>query len=259
MASGRLTREDRQKRILQLARANGSVRINALAETFDVTSETARRDLDELSSNGLLLRTYGGAAALSLTREPQVWDRQRKHVREREAIGRYAAGLVDPGEAIFVDCGSTTTCLARGLAARAIDVTVITNCIPVAMELGPVPEARVMLCPGDYVAREGGVYGEAALDFVQRFTVDKTFIGAGGLTSEGATDADSRSIWIKRAMLRRGRRAILLVDSSKFGLHQLELVGPLSELDDIVSDEHPPSQLQSAIANADTAFHRALP
>lgn len=257
MNAKRLARDERHKRILHIARTQGSVRINALAETFGVTPETARRDLDELCGLALLHRTYGGAAALSLTHEPQVWERQRSRVEERRCIGRYAAGLVDPGDAILVDCGSTTTFFARAVAAHAIEATVVTNCIPVASELGSAEEVRVILCPGDYVAREGGVYGSAALDFIQRHTVDKAFIGAGGLTVEGPTDADTRGVWIKRAMLERSRRIILLVDSSKFDLHQFELVAPLSRINDVISDRPPPTPLADALAKHGIEFHDA--
>ncbi|MBS1269452.1 MAG: Glycerol-3-phosphate regulon repressor [Gammaproteobacteria bacterium] len=257
MGTTRLTREERQKRILQIARARGSVRVNALAETFDVTGETMRRDLDGLCERGLLHRTYGGAAALSLTHEPQVWDRQRSRVNERQRIGQYAADLVDPGDAIFVDCGSTTTFFARALAARAIKVTVVTNCIPAASELGPAEEARVILCPGEYVAGEGGVYGPETIEFITRYTVDKTFIGSGGLTVEGPTDADTRSVWIKRAMLERSERALLLVDSSKFDLHQFEVIGPLSRFSDVVSDRAPRAGLINALKKDGVGLHEA--
>lgn len=233
------------------------MRINALAETFDVTPETTRRDLDELCDRGLLHRTYGGAAALSLTHEPRVSERQRSRVAERQRIGRCAAELVDPGDAIFVDCGSTTTYFARALAARAIEVTVVTNCLAVALELGAADEARVILCPGDYMAREGGVYGAATLEFIRRHTADKAFIGAGGLTIEGPSDADPGGVWVKRAMIERGRRVLLLVDSSKFNLHQFELIAPLNNLDDVVSEKAPEGPLADALARQEIEFHDA--
>lgn len=256
-AGQRLSREQRRKRIIQMARGQGSVRINALAETFGVAAETMRRDLDELSEQGLLHRTYGGAALLSLTHEPQLWERQRSRVEERRLIGQYAAALVEPGDAVLVDCGSTTTFFARALAARAIDATLVTNCIPVALELGAAEQVRVILCPGDYVAREGGVYGAATLDFIRRYTVDKVFIGAGGLTVEGPTDADTRGVWVKRAMLERSRQALLLADHSKFELHQFEVVAPLDRISDVISDRPPPKELAKALGRAGVEFHDA--
>lgn len=258
MAEGRrITREQRRKRIVQMARSQGSVRINALAETFGVAAETTRRDLDELCKQGLLHRTYGGAAALSLTHEPRMWERQRSRVQERRLIGAYAAAMVDPGDAVLVDCGSTTTYFARSLAARSIDATLVTNCIPVASELGAAEQVRVILCPGDYVAREGGVYGSATLDFIRRYTVDKAFIGAGGLTVDGPTDADTRGVWVKRVMLERSRRAFLLVDHGKFDLHQFELVAPLDWISDVISDRPPPHKLKKALKEAGVEFHNA--
>ena len=291
MSEERPSREQRQKRILHLARTQGAVRINALAEAFDVTGETIRRDLDELAERGLVQRTYGGATAQSLTLEPQVWERARTRVAERglvqrtyggataqshtlepqvwerartrvaerERIGRHAAGLIDPGDAVFVDCGSTTAVFARALAARAIALTAVTNCIPVASALGAVGELRVVLCPGDYVAREGGVYGSNTVDFLRRFTVDKAFIGAGGLTVEGPGDADTRGVWVKRTMLMRARRKVLLVDSSKFGLTQFETICPLADLDDVVTDARPDAPLRNALAEAGVRLHVTQP
>ena len=259
MNEDRPNREHRQKQILHLARTQGAVRINALAEAFDVTGETIRRDLDELAERGLVQRTYGGATAQSLTLEPQVWERARTRVDERERIGRHAAGLIDPGDAVFVDCGSTTAVFARALAARAIALTAVTNCIPVASALGAVGELRVVLCPGDYVAREGGVYGSNTVDFLRRFTADKAFIGAGGLTVEGPSDADTRGVWVKRTMLMRARRKVLLVDSSKFGLTQFETICPLADLDDVVTDAAPETSLGNALREAGVRLHVTQP
>lgn len=257
MSEGRPSREQRQGEILHLARTQGPVRINALAEAFDVTPETIRRDLDELAEQGKVQRTYGGAAAQSLTLEPQVWERARTRVGERERIARHAAGLVEPGDALFIDCGSTTAFFARALAARNVAVTAVTNCIPVASALAAVEAAHVMLCPGDFVAREGGVYGSDAVDFLHRFSVDRAFIGAGGLIAEGPGDADTRSVRIKRAMLRRARRTVLLIDSSKFGLRQFETITALADLHEIVCDAPPPPPLAEALAEAGVRLHVA--
>lgn len=253
----RLGRERRQKEILYLARTQGVVRINVLAEEFNVTSETIRRDLDELAQCGLVQRTYGGATPQSLTLEPQVWERERIRVAERERIGRHAAGLIEPGDAVFIDCGSTTAFFAHALVARAIPLTAVTNSIAVASALGTLAQVRVVLCGGDYVPREGGIYGANAIEFLQRFTCDKAFIGAGGLTSEGPSDADTRGVWVKRTMLRRARHGVLLVDSTKFELTQFETICALGDLDDVVSDAPPQPPLRSALAKADVQLHVA--
>ena len=129
------------------------MRIATLAKAFDVTTETARRDLDELAESGALKRTYGGGASRSLIDEPGIGVRSRTHAvgaRPHRALRRPA--LVEPGDALMIDCGSTTRLFAQALAARELHLTVVTNCLPVARALGANPHCRTILCPGDYVA-----------------------------------------------------------------------------------------------------------
>jgi DeoR/GlpR family transcriptional regulator of sugar metabolism len=167
----------------------------------------------------------------------------------RARIAAAAAALVDPGDALMIDAGSTTSLFAAALAARNLHLTVVTNCIPVAAALG-ASNCRVILCPGDYVAREAGVFGTEAVAFLRRFQANKTFIGAGGLSADGMTDADSAGCAVKRTMLERADRALLLADSSKFDVVQFERIAALSALDDLVTDVAPPRRLASAARSA---------
>ena len=114
-AKARLTRESRQAQVLALLRREGTVRIATLAKAFDVTTETARRDLDQLARSGALNRTYGGGASRSLTDEPGIGIRGRAHAAERSRIGVAAASMVDDGDAVMIDCGSTTALFANAL------------------------------------------------------------------------------------------------------------------------------------------------
>ncbi len=197
----RLTQQERHAQIAALLRHEGTVRIATLAKAFDVTTETVRRDLDELAESGALNRTYGGGASRSLIDEPGIGVRGRSHAAERGRIARAAAQMVEQGDVLMIDGGSTTRAFAQMLAARELRLTVVTNCLPVAKALGANPQARTILCCGDYVAAEDGVYGAEATDFIRRFKANKAFIGAGGVTPEGVTDADSLGCSIKRAMI----------------------------------------------------------
>lgn len=248
----RLTQQERHAQIVALVQREGTVRIATLADLFDVTTETARRDLDDLAQAGALNRTYGGGASRSLTEEPGIGERGREHAAERARVGAAAAALVDNGDALMVDCGSTTALFAHALAARGLRLTVLTNCLLVARALGASAACRVMLCPGEYVMREGGVFGADTLDFVRRFKADKAFIGAGGVTVDGVMDADSASCAVKRAMMGRAGRTLLVADSSKFELAQFERVCALSEVDDFVTDTRPPKALAAALKRAGT-------
>jgi DeoR/GlpR family transcriptional regulator of sugar metabolism len=226
------------------------VRIATLAKVFGVTTETARRDLDELAQGGALKRTYGGGASRSLTDEPGIGIRSRAHAAERGLIGAAAAGMVEPGDALMIDCGSTTSLFANALAARNLHLTVVTNCLPVARALGTATHCRLILCCGDYVPREGGAFGADAIEFIRRFKANKAFIGAGGLSADGVTDADSLSCAIKRAMMERSDRTILLLDSSKYDLVQFERVCALSDIDELVSEAAPPKKLAAGLKGA---------
>ncbi len=255
----RLTQQQRHAQLLALLRREGTVRIAMLAKVFDVTTETARRDLDELAQSGALKRTYGGGASRSLIDEPGIGVRSRAHAAERGLIGAAAANMVDSGDALMIDCGSTTSLFANALAARELHLTVLTNCLPVARALGTNALCRVILCPGDYVPREGGTFGADTLEFIRRFKANKAFIGAGGLTPDGVTDADSRSCSIKRAMMERADRTMLLLDSSKYDLVQFERVCALPDIDELVSDTTPPKKLAAGLKRAGVRVTLAKP
>ncbi len=249
----RLSQQERHAQILALLRRDGVVRIATLARTFDVTTETARRDLDELAEAGELHRTYGGGASRSLIDEPGIGLRGLVHPEERTRIAAAAAAMVEDGDALMIDAGSTTSLFAAALAARNPHLTVVTNCLPVASALGVAERCRVILCPGDYVAREGGVFGTEAAAFLRRFQANKAFVGAGGLNPDGVTDADSAGCAIKRAMIERSDRALLLADSSKFDAVQFERVAPLDDFDDLVTESAPPRRLAAALRRAKVA------
>jgi DeoR/GlpR family transcriptional regulator of sugar metabolism len=246
----RLTQEERHAQILALVRREGIVRVATLAKAFSVTTETARRDLDELAESGAIKRTYGGGAGRSLTDEPGIGERGRAHAAERGRIAAAAAALIEPGDALMIDCGSTTSQFAHALAARNLHLTVLTNCLPVATALGSAGNCRLMLCAGDYVQREGGTFGPDALEFIRRFKANRAVIGAGGLTPDGLTDADSAGCAIKRVMIEQAEQTTLLIDSSKFDLVQFERVCALGEIDELVCEVAPPKQIAAGLKRA---------
>lgn len=221
-----------------------------LADLFAVTAETARRDLDELARAGAIERTYGGGASRSLTGEPEVGERARRFAAQRARIGAAAALLVQTGDTLMIDSGSTTGLFAHALAARDVPLTVLTNCLLVARALGANPRCRVMLAPGDYVIREGGVYGSETVQYVGRFRAQRAVIGASGLSEDGVADADSASCAVKRAMIARAERTTLLIDSAKFGHAQFERVCALDDVDEVVCDAPPPRTLSTALRRA---------
>ena len=240
--------------MLALLRRDGIVRIADLARAFDVTTETVRRDLDELAQGGALQRTYGGGASRSLTDEPGIGVRGLVHAQQRTRIASAAAALVEAGDALMIDAGSTTSLFAGALAARNLHLTVVTNCLPVAHALAATEQCRVILCPGDYAPREAGVFGPETVAFLRRFHANKAFIGAGGVNADAITDADSAACAVKRTMLELADRAWLLVDSSKFDVVQFEVVAPLSAVDGVVTETKPARRLANRMHQAGVAL-----
>lgn len=247
-------KQARHERIIALLRANPTVRIAELAREYDVSTETVRRDLDELGRLGAVNRTYGGAARSSMGHEAAVNERLQDHVDERERIALHASGLVESGDLLMIDGGSTTIHLARQLAARSCHVTVITNSLGVAAALGQDPSSKIVLCPGDYHPYEGIVTGTETNAFLERFFVDKTFIGASGLTEAGPSEVQSTAAWVKRRMLQHAKGKYLLLDSSKFNSLRHELVCPLGEIDELITDRRPGGRLRSALVEAAVAI-----
>lgn len=255
LTDGAPAKDQRHRRILAALATDPTVRISALATEFGVSAETVRRDVEELSRQGAVRRTYGGASVVAAGLQPALSSRETRAVAERARIGAAAAAMVEPGDVVMLDAGSTTGALARALAARDIAATVLTNSLPAAQALAAAPggTVRVILCPGDVSAGEQGVYGPEAASFLGRFHADLAFIGASGLTEEGPSDVETRAAWVKRAMLGRAARRLLLADAEKFGRAVFERVCPLAELTDLVTDAPPAGTLAEALAGAAVA------
>ncbi len=243
--SGRLDRDERHRRIIAELKSNPIVRISHLAEAFKVSTETVRRDIDDLSSRGLVERTYGGAAA-PMGREPNIHERTAAMVSERQRIAAVAIQAIVPGDVVMIDSGATTHHLAQKIAAERIEATIITNGLDIAEAVGVSDRVKVILCPGAYSAHEKGVYGQDTCEFLERFHANVAFTSAGGITEGGVTDVDSNACWVKRSMFRRAERRIFMVDHTKFGIRLLEIVMPLRGLTDLVTDRPLPKGLAEA-------------
>lgn len=255
----RLSQLQRRERIVAELHISPTIRASEIAAKLGVHTETVRRDLKHLDRNGLLNRTYGGAAVAPLAFEPSLAERDRILVSERRRIGECAAGLIEPGDVLMIDAGSTTIHFSRQLAARGRDLTVITNSYGVATVLARNATIRVLVCPGEYDGKQGGVSGPDTIAYLTRFHANKTLIGAGGLGVEGPSEFDPNFAAVKRAMLERAHRKVLLVDHSKFNRTMLDLICPLADLSDIVVDSAPGGDLGMALDLGGVTVHAPPP
>lgn len=255
MEKSRLSKKERHALILTEVRRSASIRISRLALRLGVAGETIRRDLIELGDAGLLNRTYGGATISLVTSEPVIAERSQTMIEERARIGRGAAGLVEKGQIVMIDGGSTTYEVARSLSQLKRELTIITNSIGVASVTGANPTFRVILCPGTYDSREASVVGEDTVEFVRRYNADIAIIGASSLSVDGPSDMITGAAAVKRAMIARALSTALVVTNDKFGRNSLERVCGLGELSDIVTDREPQPALRAVIEAAGTGLH----
>ena len=253
----RLRKKERWERILREVEVRPHVRIADLATLFGVSTETVRRDVEALSEKGLISRSFGGAAAAPMGAQPPFGERNRSLVEERARIGRYACGLVEPGEVLMIDAGSTTHQMAVVMAATCRDLIVLTNSLAIAAALGQNATIEVIVCPGNLNGREAAVYGTETVDFLARYNADKTFIGASGVSATGITDANRDAVAIKRRMIARGRKSFLLADHSKLQRQFVAEIAPLADIEGFLTDQEPDETLRQALSRSGVVTHIA--
>jgi DeoR family transcriptional regulator, glycerol-3-phosphate regulon repressor len=256
MAAPRLSKQDRQARIVAELRATPSLRVNELAERLAVSTETVRRDLAELDKRGLIARTYGGAMR-PVAFEPGLAEREGLLVGERERIATAAVKLVKPNDILMIGGGATTLHFARRLAAERNHLTVITHALSIAVALATNPTHKVLMLPGQYDGREGLIHGPDTIDALQRYHANAAFLGASGLTPEGPNDADVGPGLIYGAMMRRASATVILADATKFDRPSLAVFGPWSPAVTLVSDRPPAGELAAALTASGTRFVHA--
>lgn len=229
--------EERKALILRLVQDKRKVTVAELVKRFGVTGATVRTDLRELEQASLLTRTHGGAIERTKTGfEPRFADRQVQNLAAKQRIARKALELIDDGDTILLDTGTTTLELARLLEARR-RLTVVTNDLLIALCLEEAGSVQTMFMGG--MIRPGfhcsvGVRGH---DVLAGLTVDKAFLGTNGLTPEkGATTPDIQQAETKKAMIAVARKVILLCDQTKLGRVSLAQFASIEQVDTLVVD-----------------------
>lgn len=233
----------RQQQILALARQAGTVLVDDLALRFDVTPQTIRKDLNELCDERMLSRTHGGAMLASGVENLAYESRRHIAAAEKVVIGQQAARLIPNNCSLFVNIGTTTEEVARALVHHE-GLLVITNNIHVATILMPCPKIDVILAGGVLRKSDGGIVGEAAVDFITQFKVDYAVIGVSAIDDDGAMlDFDYREVRVAKAIINNARKIMLAADATKFTRSAPVRVAHLSEVDVFVTDRRPPESI----------------
>lgn len=232
--------EERQQAMAQLVAEQGRLSVNALAEEYDVTTETVRRDLSSLERLGLVRRVHGGAVpgnTLTVI-ESGLVERDSANTAQKELIAHAAVDLLPPpGSTILLDAGSTTNRLAT-LLPRDHRLTVITHAVPIAARLAGSPQIELVLLPGRVRPTTQAAVGADTVTALSRLRADMVFLGTNGLTvGHGLSTPDRDEAATKRAMVASAHRVVVLADASKIGTECPLSFAALDEIDVLVTDD----------------------
>lgn len=241
----------RQQKILALAQSDGRVSVDDLAVRFGVTPQTIRKDLNDLCDMRQLVRVHGGAS-LPAGRENMEYEKRRLIAsREKEAIGREAGRIIPNDASLFINIGTTTEAVGGALINHS-QLMVITNNINVANALRLYPAIEVIIAGGVVRRSDGGIVGEAAVDFIKQFKVDYAVIGASAIDEDGALlDFDFREVKVAQAIIANARHVILVCDSTKFERTAPVRIGHISQVDSFIIDRCPSERVRGVCADAD--------
>jgi DeoR family transcriptional regulator, fructose operon transcriptional repressor len=240
----------RRQAILAELRQAKAVSAEELARRFGVSLETIRRDLRGLRDRGLLERVYGGALSVR-TAEGDFATRSILHATSKQAIARLAATLVEPGDTIVIDIGTTALEVARALP-EAFRGRVLTNSVPVAMALADRDEVELLLCGGQVRHGDAACFGSQAEAFFADFYADKAFLGSGGVHARaGLTDYHPPEVATRRTIIAHAAASYVLADSSKLGTIAVHRVCPLSRVTAVLTDSGADAEVTKALTSAD--------
>jgi DeoR family transcriptional regulator of aga operon len=249
--------ELRQDRIAEQIEAAGFARVTDLAERYGVSPVTVRSDLGALEAEGRVRRVRGGAVPTGVLRhEPTLEQAVRENQAQKTAIARYAASLVQPGQVVILDVGSTTTAIALELVARPAlhDVTVVTNGLNLALALEPASDRIDVLVTGGMVRpRQHSLVNPFAGLILEQTSAHIAFIGCNGVDAErGVTNLNFAEAEVKRAMIDAAREVVVVADGSKIGAVEAARICAVSDVDVVVTDGSAPEHAVAMLEQAGT-------
>lgn len=227
----------RRESILQQLTRKGAVQVTDLVQEFGVSAVTIRNDLSALEAQGLASRSHGGAT-LTRTPPPEQSIRQKDAINQeqKDRIGALAATLVQEGDNIIIDSGTTTISLARHLR-EASNVTVMTNGLNIAWELADTPGVELILTGGLLRKQSLSIQGSQAEATLQAYNFDKLFLGVDGFDLQfGVTTHHEAEASLNHKMVERAKKIIVLTDASKFGRVSLHRIVQLDRVHTVITD-----------------------
>jgi DeoR/GlpR family transcriptional regulator of sugar metabolism len=234
--------EERRMRITDHLKEAEFASLEELSDRLGVSVSTVRRDVTALESGGRIRRTHGGARwQPGRSDEFAFTVRNSQSIKEKEAIARACAELIQPGWTVILDAGSTVYQVARHLESKAPQI--ITNSLPVANLFSSAPNAEVVVSGGVIYPRLGVLVGPLAVQAFARAHADVAIMSASGLTAEGIFNSHSLLIDMQQAMIQSSEKVIFCLDHTKFDRRSLFFLTDLGNLDCVVTDWLAPESL----------------
>lgn len=225
---------DRQSKLVKLVNQYQKIEVSKLSELLGVSQVTIRKDLDFLEEEGLLAREHGYALIKNAN---DINTRLTVNYDTKLNIATKAAEMVQNGETVMLESGSTCSLLAEQLAKLKKDVTIITNSAYIAIRIKDLPIRKVILLGGDYQKEYQGMVGPLVRKCAKEFYVDKFFVGTDGFIPDvGFTCDDLMRVETMRYMADSANRMIILVDSSKFNQKGVVIQSTFDEIDTVCTD-----------------------
>ncbi|MBC7966372.1 MAG: DeoR/GlpR transcriptional regulator [Fuerstia sp.] len=239
--------DERRAKILKIAEESGFVSLQRLVTEVEASESTIRRDLEYLDAMGQIQRTRGGASFLGDSLSD--FDARKSRASfEKQQIARRTADLISAGETVLLDGGTTTLEVARYLTGKSLQI--LTNSLPIALLLMNRPEVELIFIGGYVYPKTGVALGEQAVEALRKMHAGRLVMSTGGITAEGLFNSNALLVDTERQMIRTADRVTLVADSSKFGQRALSMLCPLSDVDEIVTDDGVSEEWRSVMESA---------
>ena len=240
--------EERQKRIEEYLGNVEYASLEELARHVSTSLSTVRRDLNALEDAGQVRRTHGGACLLPSKPDEYIFSqRETIQLAEKEAIARVAASLIQPGQSVIVDAGTTAFQAARHLQLQSKTLHIITNSLPVANLFASNSHTEVIVSGGVIYPKLGVLVGPLAVEVFSKTFADVAIMSGGGITLDGVSNSHGLLVDIQRAMIAAASRVIFCFDHTKVGRRSVAQVCDLSSIDTVVTDAGAPADLLDAL------------
>lgn len=242
----KLTAAQRQEQITQLLQERGTMRTVDLAEYFNVSRETIRKDLVALSEAGAIKKWFGSVMPVNDFSIPTVDAREKQEPEAKRAIAKKALEYLPAGSVIYLDTGSTTLEVARQLS-HCSGYTIVTNSLPVAMELIDSPN-ELILTGGTVNSKVRSTTGMQTIEFLETLKIDVAVLGSSGFDQhEGPTVNSFEDSHVKRVALKNARTSIVAADSSKAAYSSLSQYAPWRNIDYLITDSNMPADTMRSL------------